>query len=175
MTWLKCKRSLKPPVVYATDRSTAVVPVLFFFCVALWFILQGASCLVLPCSLFSCFFSSFSIVITSIGDEGALMHLFIFIYLFIYLLHAFIVSFCSSCWWKGLAVASDCGTPWPFLWTLFRITNCISVWAKTFGFSVNFIMADLCKILIMEALSSKMSQLDSLSKVRIRTNYVLHV
>ena len=24
-----------PPVVYATDRSKAVVPVLFFFCVAL--------------------------------------------------------------------------------------------------------------------------------------------
>ena len=31
------------PVVYATDRSKAVVPVLFLFCVALWFILRGAS------------------------------------------------------------------------------------------------------------------------------------
>ena len=36
----------KLPVVYATDRSKAVVPVLFLFCVALWFILRGASCLV---------------------------------------------------------------------------------------------------------------------------------
>ena len=33
------------PVVYATDRSKAVVPVLFLFCVALWFILRDASCL----------------------------------------------------------------------------------------------------------------------------------
>ena len=29
-----------PMVVYATDRSKAVVPVLFLFCVALWFILR---------------------------------------------------------------------------------------------------------------------------------------
>ena len=35
------------PVVYATDRSKAVIPVVpvwFLFCVALWFILRGASC-----------------------------------------------------------------------------------------------------------------------------------
>ena len=44
---------------------------LFLFCVALWFILRGASCLVMPCSLSSCFFSPFSIVITSLGEEGA--------------------------------------------------------------------------------------------------------
>ena len=30
---------------------------LFLFCVVLWFILGGASCLVLPCSLSSCFLS----------------------------------------------------------------------------------------------------------------------
>ena len=65
------KRSLNRPVVYATDRSKAVVPIWFLFCVALWFILWGASCLVLPCSLSSCFFSLFSILITSLGGEGA--------------------------------------------------------------------------------------------------------
>ena len=32
-------------VVYATDRSKAVVPVFSLFCVALWFILWGAVCL----------------------------------------------------------------------------------------------------------------------------------
>ena len=59
------------PVVYVTDRSKAVVPVLFLFCVALWFILCGASCFkVLPCSLSSCFIP-FSIVITSLWEEGA--------------------------------------------------------------------------------------------------------
>ena len=54
------------PVVYATDRSKAVIPVLFVFCVALWFIIGGASCSkVFPCSLSSCFLIPFSIVITS--------------------------------------------------------------------------------------------------------------
>ena len=38
------KISLNPGVVYATDRSKAVVSVLFLFYVALWFILRGASC-----------------------------------------------------------------------------------------------------------------------------------
>ena len=33
------------PVVYASDRPKAVVQVLFLFCVALWFILRGASLL----------------------------------------------------------------------------------------------------------------------------------
>ena len=61
-----------PPVVYATDRSKAVVPVFFLFCVALWFILQDASCFkVFPCSLSSCFVIPFSIVITSLGEDGA--------------------------------------------------------------------------------------------------------
>ena len=46
---------LKLPVVYTTDRSKAVVPMLFLFCVALEFTLRGASCLVLPCSLSMCF------------------------------------------------------------------------------------------------------------------------
>ena len=56
------------PVVYSTDRSKAVVPVLFLFCVALRFILRGASCYkVFLCS----FFIPFSIVITSLGEEGA--------------------------------------------------------------------------------------------------------
>ena len=34
-----CKSALNPAVVYSTDRSKAVVPVLLF--VALWFILRG--------------------------------------------------------------------------------------------------------------------------------------
>ena len=72
MKFVDSKGALNPPVVYGFDRSKAVVAVLFLFCVVLWFILQGASCLVLPCSLFSCcFFSPFSIVITSFGEERA--------------------------------------------------------------------------------------------------------
>ena len=37
-----CKSALNPPVVYSTDRSKAVVPVLvLLFVVLLWFILRG--------------------------------------------------------------------------------------------------------------------------------------
>ena len=71
-----------PPVVYATDRSKAVVPVLFLCCVALWFILRDATCFkFFPCSLSSCFFIPFSIVFTSLGKRELvcvlLVHLFV--------------------------------------------------------------------------------------------------
>ena len=36
-----CKSALNLPVVYSTDRSKAVVPVLVLLFVALWFILRG--------------------------------------------------------------------------------------------------------------------------------------
>ena len=45
-----------PPVVYSTDRSKAVVPVLVLLFVALWFILRGDVLYVFPCViLFLCF------------------------------------------------------------------------------------------------------------------------
>ena len=59
-------------MVYCTDRSKAVVPVLVLLFVALWFILRGDLFYVSPCVvLFLCcfFFSPFSIVITSFGEE----------------------------------------------------------------------------------------------------------
>ena len=43
-------------MVYSTDRSRAMVPVLVLLFVALWFILQGDLFYVLPCViLFLCF------------------------------------------------------------------------------------------------------------------------
>ena len=39
MKLASCKSPLKPPVVYSTDLSKAVVPVLVLPFVALWFIL----------------------------------------------------------------------------------------------------------------------------------------
>ena len=54
-----CKSALNPKVIYSTDRSKAVVPVLVLLFVALWFILRGDLfyfCLVLFCS---CVFQSF--------------------------------------------------------------------------------------------------------------------
>ena len=59
-------------MVYFTDRSKAVVPVLVLLFVALWFILGGDLFYVLPCViLFLCFFSPFSIAITSLGEARA--------------------------------------------------------------------------------------------------------
>ena len=62
--------AFKPPVVYTTDCSKAMVPMLFLFCVALYFTLRGASCLVLPWSLSMCFFCPFSILITLFWVRG---------------------------------------------------------------------------------------------------------
>ena len=45
MKLASCKSALKPPVVYSTDRSKAVVPVLVLLFVALWFVLQFVVCL----------------------------------------------------------------------------------------------------------------------------------
>ena len=41
MKLASCKSALNPKVVYSTDRSKAVVPVLVLIFVALWFILRG--------------------------------------------------------------------------------------------------------------------------------------
>ena len=43
------KSALNPPVIYSTDRSKAMVPVLVLLFVALWFILRGDLFYVLPC------------------------------------------------------------------------------------------------------------------------------
>ena len=48
MKLASCKSALNPTVVYSTDRSKAVVPVLVFLFVALWFILRGDLFYVLP-------------------------------------------------------------------------------------------------------------------------------
>ena len=44
-----CKSALNSPVVYSTDRSKAVVPVLVLLFVAFWFILRGHLLYVFPC------------------------------------------------------------------------------------------------------------------------------
>ena len=50
MKLASCKSALNPSVVYSTDRSKAVVPVLVLLFVALWFILRGDLLLyVFPC------------------------------------------------------------------------------------------------------------------------------
>ena len=70
--------------------------------------------LALPCSLSSCFFSRFSIVITSLGEEGAVYVLLV--YLFIYTAG---VGFCPFS--LRMAAASDCGTLCTFLLTCLKV------------------------------------------------------
>ena len=105
-----------PPHLHATDRFNAVVPVLFLFFAALWFILRSASCFkVFPCSLSSCFVIPLRIVITSLGEEeDGLCASRAFVCLFC---TCWFLSFFSSCSCRGLAAFCDCGTPWTFLLT----------------------------------------------------------
>ena len=68
-----CKGTLNlpPPVVYFTDRSKAVVPVLVLLFVALWFILRGDLFCITLCYFVLVFFSPFRIAITTLGEKRA--------------------------------------------------------------------------------------------------------
>ena len=55
-------------MVYSTDRSKAVVPVLVLLFVALWFILRGDLLYVFPCVIL---FLYFSVFLVSLGEERA--------------------------------------------------------------------------------------------------------
>ena len=52
-----CKSALNSPLVYSTDHSNAVLPVLVLLFVALWFILRGDLFYVLPCVILFLFFT----------------------------------------------------------------------------------------------------------------------
>ena len=56
---VSCKSALNPPVVYSTDRSKVVVPVLVIFFVALWYIYEAICCMSFHVSFCSCVFQSF--------------------------------------------------------------------------------------------------------------------
>ena len=62
------------------------------------------------------FFSSFSIVITSLGEELTLV---LFVRLFDLCLFGLSVS--SSSWCLGKTAVCDCGTPWTFLLPFFSV------------------------------------------------------
>ena len=98
-----CKSALNPPMVYSTDRSKAVVPVLILLFVALWFILRGVLFYVLPCViLFLCFSVLLTLRLPRLGKRDCLD-----------------LSVSSSSWCPGRAAVCDCGTPWTFLLPFF--------------------------------------------------------
>ena len=55
----------------------------------------------------------FSILITSLGEEGAGLVCLFCVCMFL--------SYFSSSWCRGLAAVCDCGIPWTFLLTIFFI------------------------------------------------------
>ena len=66
-----CKNALNPSVVYSTDCSKAVVPVLVLLLVALWFILRGDVLYVFPCViLFLCFSVLLVLRLPRLGRES---------------------------------------------------------------------------------------------------------
>ena len=76
MKLASCKSALNPPVVYSTDRSKAVVPVLLL--IALWFILRGALLYVFPCViLFLCFSVLLVLRLPRLGKRELILVLFV--------------------------------------------------------------------------------------------------
>ena len=68
----------KPPVVYSTDRSKAVVRVLVLLFVALWFILRGDLFYVLPCViLFLCFSVLLALWLPRLGKRELILVFFV--------------------------------------------------------------------------------------------------
>ena len=114
-------------MVYSTDRSKAVVPVLVLLFVALWFYLRGNLLYVFPCVFLFVFFSPFSIAITWLGEERANLSAF---RTFVRFVPVWICRFYSFSWGMGRAAAFDCGTPWTFLLPFFvssLFSKCVSL------------------------------------------------
>ena len=115
MKLVGCKSALNPTVVYSTDRSKAMVPVLVLLFVALWFILRGDLSLAL-CYFVLVFFSPFSIAIIWLGEERDNISAFRTFARFA------LVWFCLFSLplgvWEGMWLV-DCGTSWTFLLPFF--------------------------------------------------------
>ena len=73
-----CKSVLNPPVVYSTDLSKAVVPVLVLIFVAVWVILRGDLLYVFPCViLFLCFSVLLVLRLPRLGKRELILVLFV--------------------------------------------------------------------------------------------------
>ena len=101
-------------MVYSTDRSKAVVPVLVLFFVALWFILRGDLLYVFPCViLFLCFSVLLVLRLPRLGKRELILVLFVCLF------DLCLFGFVASSWGLGRAAVCDCGTPWTFLLPFF--------------------------------------------------------
>ena len=86
--------------------------------VALWFILQGDLFYVLPCViLFLCFSVLLALRLPRLGKRELILVLFV--HLFDFRLFGFVCFLFQLV--SGKAAVFDCGSPWPFLLSLFSI------------------------------------------------------
>ena len=117
-----CKSALNPPVVYSTDRSKAVVPVLVLFFIALWFILRGDLLYVFPCViLFLCFSVLLVLRLPRLGKRELILVVFVRLFdlcLFGFVGFLFLLG-------PGKGCVCNCGTPWTFLLPFFSTTRVI--------------------------------------------------
>ena len=75
---VSCKSALNPPVIYSTDCSKVVVPVLVLLFVALRFILRGDLLYGLPCViLFFCFSVLLALRLPRLGKRELILVLFV--------------------------------------------------------------------------------------------------
>ena len=113
---VSCKSALNPTVVYSTDRSKAVVPVLVLLFGALWFILRGDLLYALPCAIFFlCFSVLLALRLPRLGKRELILVLS-----FVWSICACLdLSVSSSSWCLGRAAVCDCDTPWTFLLPFF--------------------------------------------------------
>ena len=117
MKLASCKSALNPPVVCSTDRSKAVVPVLVFLFVALWFILRGDLLCVFPCViLLLCFSVLLVLQLPRLGSWGGWSWCFSYVCSVCACLD---LSVSSSSWGLGRAAVCEGGTPWTFLLPFF--------------------------------------------------------
>ena len=101
------KSALNPTVVYSTDRSKAVVPVLVLLFVALWFILRGDLFKFLPCVIWFLYFSVLlALRLTRLGKRELILVLFVRLFdLHLFCLVCFLFLF-----FLGWVAACDLGT-----------------------------------------------------------------
>ena len=104
-------------MVYSTDHSKAVVPVLLLLFVALWLILRGDLFYVLPyvVILFLCFSVLLALRLPRLGKRELILVLFVRCSICVCL----DLSVSSSSWCLRRAAVCDCGTPWTFLLPFF--------------------------------------------------------
>ena len=115
-----CKSALNPALVYSSDCSKVVVPVLVLLFVALWFILQGNLFYVLPCViLFLCFSVLLALRLPRLGKRELILVLLV--RLFDLRFFGFVCFLFS--WCLGRAAVCDCDTPGLFSYFFFFITT----------------------------------------------------